>query len=74
MGMTAQDQAFFDGYESTRATCLTIGVEVARRLIQARNQRDSAWLVGAELAVWDYEDANGLPHTGCRAAGSAGAA
>lgn len=59
--MTAQDQAYFDGYETARAACLTVGLEVALKLLTAR-AADAAWVTGAELAIWDYEDANGLPH------------
>jgi hypothetical protein len=37
-------------------------VAEALRWIETHQHVDAAYLAGYEWAVWDYEDANGVPH------------
>ncbi|GAC1378514.1 MAG: hypothetical protein NVSMB48_00090 [Marmoricola sp.] len=62
---------FSAGYRRGRHTCLTKGPDAARRWLEteasrpatpARSPGDKAGFEGYAQAVWDYEDANGLPH------------
>lgn len=48
------------GYSDGRTLCLTKGVEDARR--QAVRRAEPAYEAGFDWALWDFEDANGLPH------------
>ena len=66
------DVEFFAGYERGRQTCLTKGPESARGWLEAEISRlatlasssdGKARFEGYAQAVWDYEDANGLPHS-----------
>lgn len=61
---------FANGYERGRSTCLTRGPEAAHRYLAeqlATSISDAAAAIfqasraGYTQAVWDYEDANGLP-------------
>lgn len=64
------DSEFARGYDEGWATCLTAGPETARGWLRTEALRqfapghavNSATRVGYAQAVWDYEDANGLPH------------
>lgn len=60
MGGTA-DQDWMRGYEAARALCLTKGPEAAHlhRPKHPNQAHESGW----DWGVWDYEDANGLPHS-----------
>lgn len=53
------------GYEAARTHCLTRGVDAARRQgPSADDAGDStAYEAGFDWGLWDYEDANGLPHS-----------
>lgn len=62
------ESEFANGYDQGRATCLTHGAEAAHRWLAthrvrpARASSGEARHAGYAQAVWDYEDANGLPH------------
>ena len=66
---TRGEARYLAGYEAGRAACLRTGsAAAARRWVEEHQHADSAYLAGYEWALWDYEDANGVPHHG--AAGS----
>ncbi|MDO9380024.1 MAG: hypothetical protein Q7T56_14350 [Nocardioidaceae bacterium] len=48
------------GYEAARTYCLTRGAVHAQHLRPA--SPSPAFEAGYDWGVWDYEDANGLPH------------
>lgn len=48
------------GYDAARTLCLTRGVETARHL--APEGANAVYESGYDWGLWDYEDANGLPH------------
>jgi hypothetical protein len=51
-----------DGYRDGRAACLRAGSSSSAREWLADNDGlDPAYVAGYEWALWDYDDANGLP-------------
>lgn len=58
--VAAPDAEWMKGYEDGRTHCLTRGLEVARGRIFGETTR--AYESGWSWALFDYEDANGLPH------------
>lgn len=48
------------GYQAARSLCLTKGVGGALR--ERGAVPDPAFEAGFDWGLWDYEDANGLPH------------
>lgn len=63
MGEGRGDVQYLAGYNAARNACLRSGsVEDALRWIETHQHADAAYLAGYEWAVWDYEDANGVPH------------
>jgi hypothetical protein len=59
---TAPEQRYLDGYDRVRTVCLIKGVDAARQWLN-RSTEDAACRDGAKAAIFDYEDANGLPHS-----------
>ena len=59
---TAPEQSYLNGYDRVRTVCLTKGVDAARQWLN-RSTEDAAYRDGAKAAIFDYEDANGLPHS-----------
>jgi hypothetical protein len=57
--MSDGEREWLKGYEAGRAACLARGVDVAR---QRRRRANAAFESGYDWALWDHEDANGLPH------------
>lgn len=57
---TPADREWMRGYEAARTLCLTQGPEAARR--REQSGADPAFESGWDWGLWDYEDANGLPH------------
>lgn len=53
------EQEYQRGYDTARALCLTVGVEVARE--RTPTTAGAAYQAGYDWALWDYCDANGLP-------------
>ncbi|MFY0405456.1 hypothetical protein [Solicola sp. PLA-1-18] len=53
-------QQWAAGYEAARTYCLTRGAVQARHL--RPDAPNAAYEAGYDWGVWDYEDANGLPH------------
>ncbi len=49
------------GYEAARSLCLAQGADLALR--QKPPTSDTAYEAGYDWGLWDYEDANGLPHS-----------
>ena len=60
MTQGAADREWMRGYDAARALCLTRGVETAHH--QDSPPPNAAYEAGFDWGVWDYEDANGLPH------------
>lgn len=58
---TAPEQRYLNGYDRVRMVRLTKGVDAARQWL-TRCTEDAAYRDGAKAAIFDYEDANGLPH------------
>jgi hypothetical protein len=57
------DARYLAGYDAGRTACVRTGsVAEALRWIETHQHVDAAYLAGYEWAVWDYEDANGVPH------------
>lgn len=57
------DARYLAGYHAGRTACLRSGsAEGARRWVEEHQHVDAAYLAGYEWALWDYEDANGMPH------------
>ena len=56
----AADRDWMNGYEAARAFCLAKGVDAAR--VHAPAPSSPAYESGWDWGLWDYEDANGLPH------------
>ena len=54
------DQEWMRGYEAARALCLSRGAETAQR--QKPERTNAAYEAGYDWGLWDYLDANGLPH------------
>jgi hypothetical protein len=53
---------YLAGYDAGRAACLRAGsADAARRWAAEHQHVDPAYLAGYEWALWDYEDANGVP-------------
>jgi hypothetical protein len=48
------------GYEAARMLCLTRGPAFAA--LNRPDGSDRAYEAGFDWGLWDYEDANGLPH------------
>ena len=49
------------GYKAGRTACLSLGSATeAASILEAKPDVDSAYAVGFEWAMWDYNDANGL--------------
>ena len=48
------------GYEAARSLCLAKGADLALR--QKPPASNAAYEAGYDWGLWDYEDANGLPH------------
>ncbi len=59
VGESAAEREWMSGYNAARALCLSKGVEIAQ---QQRPDGSAAYESGYDWALWDYEDANGLPH------------
>ncbi|WP_147455918.1 hypothetical protein [Nocardioides mangrovicus] len=57
------ERDFALGYDAGRAMCLATSRESARahQAVREAEQTGAFW-EGWSWAVWDYEDANGLPH------------
>lgn len=60
MGDGVADREWMKGYEAARTRCLTRGADVAHR--QRPTTANPAYESGYDWGLWDYEDANGLPH------------
>lgn len=54
------------GYETARVLCLSISVDAARH--HKSDSKNPAYESGFDWGLWDYEDANGLPHESERGA------
>ena len=68
MSSSTNEAVYLAGYQAGREACLRSGApEGARRWVEENQHVDAAFLAGYEWALWDYEDANGVPHR--RAAG-----
>jgi len=52
------------GYEAARTACLTRGSATAHH--DRPTSPNAAFDSGYDWGLWDYEDANGLPHAGRR--------
>ncbi|WP_157571876.1 hypothetical protein [Nocardioides alkalitolerans] len=63
---SAGERQWMKGYEAARSLCLTRGAETAHR--QRPLGTDPAYEAGWDWGLWDYEDANGLPHVDDRGA------
>jgi hypothetical protein len=65
MTATSGEQQYMAGYNAGRTTCLRTGSsEAGRRWLETEARaKDSAYIAGFEWALWDYDDANGLPMT-----------
>ena len=51
------------GYNAGRTIALTTGsVDAGRHWLTEHREADSAYIAGFEWALWDYNDANGLPN------------
>ncbi len=61
MGDSAGEREWLRGYEAARSLCVAVGVEVARSRKPAA--ANAAYESGFDWGLWDYEDANGLPHS-----------
>lgn len=54
---------YLNGYEAGRSTCLIDGSAAARRWLAARpHAGGDPFRAGYARALWDHEDANGVPH------------
>lgn len=63
MPLTPAEQRYTAGYNAGRTICAQTGSsEAGRQWVEVNQQSDDAFLAGYEWALWDYEDANGLPH------------
>ena len=60
MAQESADREWMKGYEAARSLCLTRGSEVAH--LQKPTAGHPAYESGFDWGLWDYEDANGLPH------------
>jgi hypothetical protein len=60
MGETPGEREWLRGYEAARSHCLAKGAESA--LSQKPLVASVAYEAGYDWGLWDYEDANGLPH------------
>lgn len=65
MGEQAERE-WMRGYQAARSLCLAKGVETARG--QMASAPSLAFEAGFDWGLWDYEDANGLPHSRDRGA------
>jgi len=63
---SAADREWVKGYEAARTMCLTASPDAARH--HDRSATSEPWRAGFDWGLWDYEDANGLPHEGVRRA------
>ena len=62
MGQRHGTQRFDQGYRDGYAACLNAGSSTAVRLqFEVRSMGDDAYAAGVEWALYDYDDANGLP-------------
>lgn len=57
---TAAERQWLDGYEAARTRCLARGA--ADALEQRPHMPSVAYESGYDWGIWDWEDANGLPH------------
>lgn len=48
------------GYEAARRRCLAHGVDAGHR--HEADAENPAYEAGYDWGLWDFEDANGLPH------------
>jgi len=53
---------YFNGYEQGRTICLTKGADAARRWLRQHPRSGDPLRSGFARALWDWEDANGIPH------------
>jgi hypothetical protein len=60
MDSSAGEREWMRGYAAGRAACLAKGADAAR---QQRRASSSAFEAGYDWAIWDHEDANGMPHS-----------
>jgi hypothetical protein len=60
MGHEAADREWMKGYEAARALCLSRGSATAHE--QRSASVHPVYEAGYDWGLWDYEDANGLPH------------
>ncbi|HET6867694.1 MAG TPA: hypothetical protein VFH80_17380 [Solirubrobacteraceae bacterium] len=57
------EQQYMAGYNAGRTIALRTGsTEAGRRWLSQHSGADIAYVAGYEWALWDYENANGLPH------------
>lgn len=61
MGMMPEAARFDVGYNAGRIACLTAGSSDEVRARLAEMVTDKAFRTGWEWAIFDYDDANGLP-------------
>lgn len=54
--------AWQNGYDQGRTMCLQKGAEAARQWLREHRADVDSKRFGWAAAVWDYEDANGMPH------------
>lgn len=63
MASPSSEHRYLAGYQAGRTSCLQTGSsDSGRRWVEAHQHADDAYLAGYEWALWDYEDANGMPH------------
>lgn len=63
MASPLAEHRYLTGYQAGRTSCLQSGSSyVGRQWVEAHQHADDAFLAGYEWALWDYEDANGIPH------------
>lgn len=60
MSETHGEREWTRGYEAARSLCLAKGADLA--LSQKPPASNAAYEAGYDWGLWDYEDANGLPH------------
>jgi hypothetical protein len=60
MGETDADREWMRGYDTARTRCLTQGLERAHH--DKPSAANRVFESGYDWGLWDYEDANGLPH------------
>lgn len=53
---------YFNGYAKGQTVCLTKGADAARLWLRERPRGGDPLRSGFARALWDWEDANGVPH------------